>query len=71
MSRTFIIGYESLLNKKSLNRTLPMVETVEPIYLSNYARSWSAFENQMPTKGSSFLGVDKSFGSKIICIYIR
>lgn len=65
MKRTFIIGYGSLLKRASLNRTLPEVEKIEPIYLNNYARSWSAYENQMPTLGSTFLGVDKLKGSRL------
>lgn len=66
--RTFIIGYGSLLKKTSLNRTLPEVETIEPIYLSNYLRSWNAIENIKPTVSSTFLGIEKSKDSKVSCI---
>lgn len=66
--RTFIIGYGSLLKKTSLNRTLPQVETIEPIYLNNYLRSWNANENIKPTVSSTFLGIKKSNGSRVNCI---
>ncbi len=57
--RTFIIGYGSLLKKSSLNRTLPEVQNVEPIYLNNYARSWNASENLTPTISTTYLGIRK------------
>ena len=63
--RTFIIGYGSLFKKTSLNRTLPQVEVIEPVYLNNYSRSWNACENIMPTFSTTFLGVEKSENSKI------
>ncbi len=66
--RTFIIGYGSLLKKASLNRTLPKVEIIEPIYLNNYARSWNAIENIKPTVSSTFLGIEKSKNSRVNCI---
>jgi len=66
--RTFIIGYGSLLNKTSLNRTLPNVDKIEPIYLSNYVRSWNAIESVKPTVSSTFLGIEKSKNSKVSCI---
>ena len=66
--RTFVIGYGSLLKKTSLNRTLPQVETIEPIYLNNYLRSWNAIENIKPTVSSTFLGIEKSKQSKVSCI---
>ncbi len=66
--RTFIIGYGSLLKKASLNRTLPQVEIIEPIYLNNYLRSWNAIENIKPTVSSTFLGIEKSQNSKVNCI---
>ncbi|MEA3371196.1 MAG: gamma-glutamylcyclotransferase family protein [Campylobacterota bacterium] len=66
--RTFIIGYGSLLKKTSLNRTLPQVEAIEPIYLSDYLRSWNAVENIKPTLSSTFLGIEKSEGSRVSCI---
>ena len=66
--RTFIIGYGSLLKKASLNRTLPQVEMIEPIYLNNYLRSWNAIENIKPTASSTFLGIEKSQDSRVNCI---
>lgn len=66
--RTFIIGYGSLLKKISLNRTLPQVKTIEPIYLNNYLRSWNAIENIKPTVSSTFLGIEKSKNSRVNCI---
>jgi len=33
--RTLIIGYGSLLQKESLNRTLPQVKEIEPIYFDH------------------------------------
>ncbi len=66
--RTFIVGYGSLLKKTSLNRTLPQVETVEPIYLSNYIRSWNAVENVKPTLSSTFLGIERLKGARVNCI---
>lgn len=66
--RTFIIGYGSLLKKASLNRTLPQVENIEPIYLNNYLRSWNAIENIKPTVSSTFLGIEKSQNSSVNCI---
>jgi len=66
--RTFIIGYGSLLKKASLNRTLPQVEMIEPIYLNNYLRSWNAIENIKPTVSSTFLGIEKSQDSRVNCI---
>ena len=66
--KTYIIGYGSLLNRASLNRTLPQVENIEPIYLNKYSRYWHANENITPTFSSSFLGVSKSENSRINCI---
>ncbi len=66
--RTFIIGYGSLLKKASLNRTLPEVEIIEPVYLNNYLRSWNAIENIKPTLSSTFLGIEKSQDSRVNCI---
>ena len=66
--KTYIIGYGSLLNRASLNRTLPQVENIEPIYLSKYSRYWHANENITPTFSSTFLGVSKSENSRINCI---
>ena len=66
--RTFIIGYGSLLKKASLNRTLPEVEIIEPVYLNNYLRSWNAIENIKPTVSSTFLGIEKSQDSRVNCI---
>ncbi len=66
--RTFIIGYGSLLKKASLNRTLPQVEIIEPVYLNNYLRSWNAIENIKPTVSSTFLGIEKSQDSRVNCI---
>lgn len=66
--RTFIIGYGSLLKKASLNRTLPQVDVIEPIYLKNYLRSWNAIENIKPTLSSTFLGIEKSQDSRVNCI---
>lgn len=66
--RTFIIGYGSLLKRTSLNRTLPQVKTIEPIYLNNYLRSWNAIENIKPTVSSTFLGIEKSKNSRVSCM---
>lgn len=66
--KTYIIGYGSLLNRSSLNRTLPQVEKIEPIYLNQYCRYWHANENITPTFSSTFLGVSKSEHSRINCI---
>ena len=66
--RTFIIGYGSLLKKTSLNRTLPQVDTIEPVYLNNYIRSWNAIENIKPTFSSTFLGIEKSQDNRVSCI---
>lgn len=66
--RTFIIGYGSLLKKSSLNRTLPQVETIEPIHLHNYKRSWNANEDMTPTLATTYLGISKESGSKFNAI---
>ncbi len=66
--RTFILGYGSLLKKASLNRTLPQVKVIEPIYLNNYLRSWNAIENIKPTLSSTFLGIEKLQDSRVNCI---
>ncbi|MBC8237311.1 MAG: gamma-glutamylcyclotransferase [Helicobacteraceae bacterium] len=66
--KTYIIGYGSLLNRSSLNRTLPQVKKIEPIYLNQYCRYWHANENITPTFSSTFLGVSKSEHSRINCI---
>lgn len=60
--RTFIIGYGSLMNRASLNRTLPQVKNIEPIYLNNYIRSWNALENQTVTYSTTYVGIDKAPG---------
>ena len=66
--RTFIIGYGSLLKRASLNRTLPQVKEIEPIYLKNYKRSWNANENITPTLATTYLGINKCDDSKMNAI---
>ena len=66
--RTFIIGYGSLLKRASLNRTLPQVKEIEPIYLKNYKRSWNANENITPTLATTYLGMNKCDDSKMNAI---
>ena len=66
--RTFIIGYGSLLKKSSLNRTLSQVETIKPIYLHNYKRSWNANEDMTPTLATTYLGISKESSSKLNAI---
>jgi len=66
--RTYIIGYGSLLKRASLNRTLPTVEEIQPIYLKNYKRSWNANENITPTLSTTYLGIQKSNNSKMNAI---
>ena len=57
--RNFLIGYGSLISQKSLKRTLPQVTYVEPLYIKNYQRSWSAIENTTSTFSTTYLGVEK------------
>lgn len=66
--RTFIIGYGSLLKRSSLNRTLPQVEEIKPIYLHNYKRSWNANEDMTPTLATTYLGINEESGSKFNAI---
>jgi len=66
--RTFIIGYGSLLKKSSLNRTLPQVNEIRPIWLHNYSRSWNANENITVTLATTYLGIDIKTGSKMNAI---
>lgn len=58
--RTFIIGYGSLINRSSLNRTLPIVKDIEPVYLNNYKRSWNALEDQTVSLSTTYVGIEKS-----------
>lgn len=66
--KNYIIGYGSLFNKNSLQRTLPEVNHIVPIYLHDYKRSWNAIENVTTTFSTTFLGVGKSINSKINAI---
>lgn len=63
--RTFIIGYGSLINRSSLNRTLPIVKDIEPVYLNNYKRSWNALEDQTVSLSTTYVGIEKSPGSVV------
>jgi hypothetical protein len=62
--KNYIIGYGSLLKKSSLKRTLPEVDTIHPIYLKNYQRSWNAIENMTTTFSTTFLGIEKDNSSR-------
>jgi hypothetical protein len=63
--RNFIIGYGSLISKKSLKRTLPQVTYTEPVYVKNYLRSWSAIIKEASVFTTTYLGVEKCVDSKI------
>ncbi len=67
-TRNYVIGYGSLMNISSLRRTLPQVTYIEPIYLSNYTRSWNAIENQKHSLSTTYLGVNREKNKKINCI---
>lgn len=67
-NKNFIIGYGSLMNISSLKRTLPQIDYIEPIYLHNYIRSWSAIENEKHSLSTTYLGVSKEKNKKINCI---
>ena len=56
------------MNLTSLNRTLPQVEYIEPIYINDYERAWNAREDKTKTLSTTYLGVEKKDGSKINCI---
>ena len=62
--KNYIIGYGSLFKKSSLQRTLPQVDIIHPIYLKNYQRSWNAIENITVTFSTTFLGIQKDNSSK-------
>jgi len=64
----YIVGYGSLFNEKSLQRTLPSVNYIEPIYLNNYLRSWNAVENKTVTLSTTYLGIEKAQGHKLNAI---
>ena len=66
--KNYIIGYGSLMNLSSLNRTLPNVKHIEPIYLKNFKRAWNAIENKTKTLSTTYLGIEKESGSSINCI---
>ncbi len=66
--KNYIIGYGSLFNKSSLQRTLPQVNEIIPINLNHYKRSWDAIENVTTTFSTTFLGVEKSHEHKINAI---
>lgn len=65
---TFIIGYGSLMNRKSLNRTLKDVKEIDIVYLNNYERSWNAIENVTATFSTTYLGINKKINSKVNAI---
>lgn len=66
-----MIGYGSLLNKKSLNRTLPNIKRIEPIHLKNFSRSWNTSTITNISFSSTFLGIEKSYKKKINCIIFQ
>jgi len=66
--KNYIVGYGSLFNTKSLQRTLPSVSYIEPMYLNNYLRSWNAIENKTVTLSTTYLGIQKSKGSRLNAI---
>ena len=47
-----------------MNRTLPLVENVEPLYLNNYIRSWNALEDQTVSYSTTYLGIEKIIGAR-------
>lgn len=56
------------MNLSSLNRTLPNIKHIEPIYLKNCKRAWNAIENKTKTLATTYLGIEKESGSTINCI---
>ena len=66
--KNYIIGYGSLMNLSSLNRTLPTIENIEPIYLNGFKRSWNALENKNNSFSPTYLGVEIQVGARTNCI---
>lgn len=52
------------MKKTSLQRTLPFVNEIEPIYLNNYVRSWNALEDKTVTVSTTYLGINKVLDKK-------
>jgi hypothetical protein len=66
--KNYIIGYGSLFKKSSLQRTLPDVRRILPIYLHSYVREWNAVEDVTTTFSTTFLGIQKAKDEKISAI---
>ena len=64
----YIIGYGSLFDKKSRQRTLSNVNKIQPILLNGYERSWNAAENITPTLSTTYVGVKKNDNAYINAI---
>ena len=56
--KIYIIGYGSLLNINSVQRTLKNVTYIEPIYLTHYQRSWNAIDDQSVSLSPTYLGIE-------------
>lgn len=58
MNKFFVFGYGSLINKKSLQSTLPDAKIIAPVLLKSYERSWNATP-EVVSFATTFLGLLK------------